>query len=714
MVSTAKTTQSVANRAQKATPKVVRIVVPLFLPNGLDYYWNDATTAPTVGTIVDIQVGRKNVHGMVLEVLDSSPFQGLKPAAPIKNLHSAENKTVQFDQKTTDFYTFVARYNLAAPGDPLRAGLIKNSVPTLGKRGKIPVHALGDVLPTQLNEEQRIAADAILTAVGQQQKFQPFLLDGVTGSGKTEVYFDVIEKLLKCTPTAKGCAPPAVGYEDGVGLEGRKPLPQAENPVFGAAQILILVPEIALTPQWLIRFEARFGFKPVAWHSGLAAGARAAAWWGVHTGSARVVVGARSALFLPWQNLGLVVVDEEHDPSYKQSDVFRYQGRDMAVVLARYWGCAAVLASATPSLETYNNALMGKYTHLTLKQRHGDAVLPKVQLVDLRKADLPKTEFISPQLVKALEATLNRTEQALIFMNRRGTAPLLLCKSCGHKAGCPRCDANLTAHGTRIICHYCGYTDQQPDTCASCETEGEMALYGPGTRRIVSELQTKFPHARVGVADSDALNTPAQMKALMADMADGKIDILVGTQMVAKGHHFPRLSLVGVVDGDMGLALGDVRASERTFQLLTQVSGRAGRDKTSGTVLIQTFEPEHDLFTALKAGDRDGFYTQELGKRKDWGDPPFGRLVGLILSGKTEKDVAKAGQMLAAATPKQDGIRVLGPAPAPLAKLKDMYRYRLLVKGETALQKYVQTWLASAKIPRHVRVVIDVDAEYFG
>ncbi len=678
MVSTAKTTQSVTNRAQK----VVRIVVPLFLPNGLDYYWDDETTAPTIGTIVDIQVGRKNVHGMVMEVLDSSPFQGLKPAVPVKNPHSDENKTVQFGQKTTDFYTFVARYNLAAPGDPLRAGLIKNSVPTLGKRGKIPVHVLGEVLPTQLNEEQRVAADAILTAVGKQQKFQPFLLDGVTGSGKTEVYFDVIETLLKKTDSQQ--------------------------------QVLILVPEIALTPQWLVRFEARFGFKPVAWHSGLAAGARAAAWWGVQTGSARVVVGARSALFLPWQNLGLVVVDEEHDPSYKQSDVFRYQGRDMAVVLARYWGCATVLASATPSLETYNNALRGKYTHLTLKQRHGDAVLPKVQLVDLRKADLPKTEFISPQLVKALEGTLARTEQALIFMNRRGTAPLLLCKSCGHKAGCPRCDANLTVHGTRIICHYCGYTDQQPDTCASCEIEGEMALYGPGTRRIVSELQTKFPEARIGVADSDALTTPAQMKALMAEMADGKIDILVGTQMVAKGHHFPRLSLVGVVDGDMGLALGDVRASERTFQLLTQVSGRAGRDKTSGTVLIQTFEPEHDLFTALKAGDRDGFYMQELGKRKDWGDPPFGRLVGLILSSKNEKDVAKAGQLLAAAAPKQAGVRVLGPAPAPLAKLKDMYRYRLLVKGETALQKYIQAWLAAAKIPRHVRVVIDVDAEYFG
>lgn len=656
--------------------QVVRVVVPLFLPNGLDYYWA-GDEAPEVGAIVDVQVGRKYVHGVVSEVLASSPFQGLKNAKPVLDM---ADKPVQLGVRTADFFTFVARYNLAAPGDPLRAALIKNAVPTLGKRTKIVCHELGALAAVPLSGEQQAAAAAIKAASG----FQPFLLDGVTGSGKTEVYFDIIEDILQR----------------------------------GDKQVLILVPEISLTPQVLERFERRFGFKPVAWHSGLAAGARASAWWGIYNGSAKVVVGARSALFLPWQSLSLVVVDEEHDPSYKQSDVFRYQGRDMAVVLARHWNCAVVLASATPSLESFNNAQAGKYGHLRLTERHGVAVLPRIKLVDLRREKLPSGEFMSAAMMSALVDVLTRGEQALIFMNRRGTAPLLLCKSCGHKAGCPRCDANLTAHGTRIICHYCGYTDQQPDTCAACEVEGEMALYGPGTRRIVAEVQAKvlekFPAARIGVADSDALSTPKKMQELMRAMTAGELDILVGTQMVAKGHHFPRLSLVGVVDGDMGLALGDVRAAERTFQLLTQVSGRAGRAETAGSVLIQTFEPEHTLFTALKTNDRDGFYAGELAQRRDWGDPPFGRLVGLILSGKNEQDVAKAGQLLAAAAPKTEGVRVLGPAPAPLSKLKDMYRYRLLVKGDGMLQKYVQGWLAAAKIPRHIRVVIDVDPEYFG
>lgn len=718
--------------------QIIRVVVPLFMPQGLDYVWRGAETA-AVGAMVDITVGRKNVHGVVVEILDKSPYKNLKGAEPV---YDDAGQLVVLPLQVVDYYRFVARYTLSAPGDPLRAGLVKGLVPQLLSqrmgvqlvealpqgvkmtaarekvlsvvevdkiyekselaalsgvsdgvvRGLVSAGFLEEVplqsqkeacpVPRVLNEEQAVAATSIKKALGT---FQPFLLDGVTGSGKTEVYFDVMAKVL------------GAGHE-----------PQNRG------QVLVLVPEIALTPQWLERFETRFGTRPVAWHSGLSQGARARAWWAVYSGEAQVVVGARSALFLPWQQLELVVVDEEHDGSYKQSDVFRYHGRDMAVVLARFWGCPAVLASATPSLETYQNALSGRYTHLTLKKRHGEAVLPSISIVDLKQGKLPSSQFLSEKLVGEVEKTLEKKQQALLFMNRRGTAPLLLCKTCGHKVMCSKCDANLTAHGTRMVCHYCGYTEQQPNTCPECHDEGSLGLYGPGTRRIVAEVQEKFPDARVAVADSDALTTAAQMSELVDKVANDRVDILVGTQMIAKGHHFPKLTFVGVVDGDMGLAQGDVRAAERTFQLLTQVSGRAGRDAVRGRVMIQTFEPEHDLFKALKAHDRDTFYADELAAREEWGDPPFGRLVAFILSGKREQDVAKAGQMLAQKAPKKEGVRVLGPAPAPLAKLNDMYRYRLLLKGQGALQGYVQAWLSEVEIPRGVRVVIDIDPEFFG
>lgn len=648
----------------------IRVGVPLFLPEGLDYIWR-AETKPTIGQMVEVPVGRQTVHGTILEVLTHSAYQNLKEATPVLNDDGAP---YTLPKQTLDFFRYVARYTLAAPGDPLRACLIKRRIPELGKRSKPYAAEPLPAAQVRLNEEQATAAEAIQKAEGT---FAPMLLDGVTGSGKTEVYFAAIESLLKKQ---------------------------------GGAQSLILVPEIALTPDWLTRFEQRFGFKPIAWHSGLTPAQRAIAWQAVYTGAAPVVVGARSALFLPWKNLSLVVVDEEHDPSYKQTEQFRYHGRDMAVVLAKFWNCPAVLASATPNLETFHNATSGKYQHLQLTQRHGDATLPVIKTIDLRNEELDKNQFISPKLEEKVNATLQKGEQALLFLNRRGTAPLLLCTECGHRIECPSCSANLTAHGTRMQCHYCGYTEQQPDVCPECESENTLRLFGPGTRRIVAEAQEKFPNARIAVADSDALTTANQMADLIEDMKSGQIDILVGTQMVAKGHNFPNLTMVGVLDGDMGLAQGDVRASERTFQLLTQVAGRAGRHATRGQVFIQTFEPDNPLFKNLISHDRDGFYAYELPHRKDWQDPPFGRLARLTITGKNESEVRQNAQKLAQNAPKEDSVRLLGPAPAPLAKLKDTYRYQLLLKSISPLQPYIQNWLKHVPLNKNIRVIIDIDS----
>ncbi|MFZ2587668.1 MAG: primosomal protein N', partial [Alphaproteobacteria bacterium] len=503
-----------------------------------------------------------------------------------------------------------------------------------------------------------------------------YLLDGVTGSGKTEVYFELVER---CYQAGK--------------------------------QALVLVPEIALTPQWLARFEVRFGVKPWVWHSGLAEGAKRATWWAALEGKAGVVVGARSALFLPFANLGLVVVDEEHDPSYKQDEAFRYHGRDVAVRLGQTWAAPVVLASATPSLESWQRAVEGKYRRLTLPDRFGGAMAP-ITLVDLKANKTAKGKFISPALATALADTVARREQALVFLNRRGNAPLLMCTACGVRRDCSRCDASLVVHGNRLQCHHCGLVEVLPDECPSCGS-AELVAYGPGTRRVLAEIQALLPTARVAVADSDAVGTAKQLGEMVRSIEAGEVDVVVGTQMVTKGHHFPNLTLVGVVDGDMGLAHGELRAAERTFQLLTQVAGRAGRADKAGQVLVQTFDPAHPLFQALIRHDRDGFYKHELASRKAWGQPPFGRQVALIVDG-LDKTLVEAGAMaLARAWPKEAPMRLLGPAPAPMAKVRDKYRYRLLLSGPKVEHGAVKGWVESTALPKGVRVEVDVDPVSF-
>ena len=540
-----------------------------------------------------------------------------------------------------------------------------------------------------LSEDQRAAAETLAAKVGAG--FSVTLLDGVTGSGKTEVYFEAVAAALHA---------------------GR--------------QVLVLVPEIALTGQWLARFARRFGAEPELWHSEIGQARRRRAWRRIAEGRARVVIGARSALFLPFADLGLVVVDEEHEASYKQEEGVIYHARDMAVVRASVGGIPAVLVSATPSLETVTNAESGRYDRVHLPARHGGAELPAIETVDMRRDPPPRRRWLSPPLVLALKQTLEAGEQALLFLNRRGYAPLTLCRSCGHRLQCPNCTAWLVEHRLtgRLQCHHCGHAAPLPKTCPECGAEDRMAACGPGIERLAEEVAALFPEARVAQMTSDTVRGPEAAAAFVAAIAGHDIDIVLGTQIVAKGHHFPMLTLVGVVDADLGLLGGDLRAAERTYQLLHQVAGRAGREDRPGRVLLQTYNPDHAVMRALAEGERDRFLEAEAAMRRQGNWPPFGRLAALIVSGPVEADVDKAAAMLARAAPHggqagggQGGgeVRVLGPAPAPLALLRGRHRRRLLLKAgrETDTQAVLRAWLARVRWPNGVRVQVDVDPYSF-
>ena len=532
-----------------------------------------------------------------------------------------------------------------------------------------------------LNTEQDLAAHVMKGAV-RGRRFGVSLLDGVTGSGKTETYFEAAAEALR---------------------QGR--------------QTLILLPEIALTVQFLDRFAARFGVRPAEWHSDLSQRERRRVYRAVMKGEARLVVGARSALFLPFKDLGLVIVDEEHEQAYKQEDGAIYHARDMAVVRARIEDCPVVLASATPSLESYVNATTGRYAHLRLTQRHGAAVLPDVRLIDLREDRGEPGTFLSPTLREALAVTVGSGEQAMLFLNRRGYAPLTLCEACGHKLVCRQCSAWLVEHRyrKRLVCHHCGYETGLPSECPQCHTQGAFTACGPGVERVMEEFKLTFPDARVAIASSDTMSGPAEMQAAIRAMMKREIDVLIGTQIVAKGHHFPQLTLVGVVDADLGGSDGDLRARERTFQLLHQVSGRAGRAEKPGLVLMQTRNPKDAVMQALIAADRDAFYEQEKKYREITHAPPFGRLAAIILSGHDGETVREAGRLLARTAPAARVIKVWGPTPAFYALLRGQTRERLLVQTEKNIdiQAYLRAWLAASTMPKNVRVVVDVDPVSF-
>jgi primosomal protein N' (replication factor Y) len=539
-----------------------------------------------------------------------------------------------------------------------------------------------DFVQSEFTPDQSAAATALKATVAKGG-YAVTLLDGVTGSGKTEVYFEAVADVIR---------------------RGR--------------QSLILMPEIALTAQFLDRFAARFGVRPAEWHSELSPRKRARTWRAVADGEVSVVVGARSALFLPYADLGLIVVDEEHDPAYKQEDGVHYHARDMAVVRGHIARIPIVLSSATPSLESVVNARRGRYQKLALPERFGGQLEPAVEAIDLRQAPPARGRFISPVLAGAMAIAIERGEQALLFLNRRGYAPLTLCRACGFRFSCPNCDAWLVDHRFRkhLVCHHCGFAMPHPAACPKCQAANSFVACGPGVERLEEEVRELFPQGRVLVLSSDLVVSVERLRQELDDVAQGRFDIVIGTQLVAKGHHFPMLNLVGVIDADLGLSNGDPRAAERTFQLLHQVIGRAGRDAGMGHGYLQTHQPEHPVMRALIAQDREAFYDAEIEVRERDHYPPFGRLASIVVSGPDKHDTESHARALARAAPTHDEVRILGPAEAPLALVRGRHRFRLLIKAPRNfdLSAYLRQWLAAApKKHGSIKLDIDVDPQSF-
>ncbi|RMF34712.1 MAG: primosomal protein N' [Alphaproteobacteria bacterium] len=546
-----------------------------------------------------------------------------------------------------------------------------------------PFARLDPALPGKtLTAEQAAAAAALREAAAGG--YSTTLLNGVTGSGKTEVYLEAVAECLS---------------------HGR--------------QALVLLPEIALTVDFLARVEARFGARPAEWHSGLTGAERRRVWRGVAEGAARLVIGARSALFLPFAELGLIVVDEEHDGAYKQEDGARYHARDMAVLRASIAGAAVVLASATPSLESWANAEAGKYRRLDLPHRFGAAGLPQMRAIDMRSERLAAGRWLSPTLERAVADRLAAGEQALLFLNRRGYAPLTLCRACGHQIGCRHCDARMVEHRFRriLMCHQCGASQPIPETCPECGAEDRLAAIGPGVERLGEEVAERFPDASVALLSSDLAGTARELKARIDEIAGGAADIIIGTQLVAKGHNFPLLTLVGVIDADLGLQGGDLRAAEKTFQLIRQVSGRAGRADRPGLALIQTHQPDHPVIRAILSGDQEAFWRAEAAARHQAGAPPYGRMAGVVVSAPEEaRAFAVARELARRAEPlRAVGAQLFGPAPAPIARIRGRTRLRLLIKAPkgAAIQPALRAWRDSVKLPAGVRVTIDIDPQSF-
>ncbi len=714
----------------------IHVLLPLPLAGAYDYLPGETGAVP--GDFVVVPLGRRQAVGIVWGVGSASPDA---PVAEAKLKSVVEVLDAPpMAEAMRRFISWVAAYTCADPGSVLRMAM---SVPAALQppRPRIGYHLAGpppermtpargrviDVLAggpaltrREISEAAGVGAGVVTGLAGagtlaevalpahappaepdwrragpvltaEQQNvaerledtvrrggFSVSLLDGVTGAGKTEVYFEAIARAL-----AKG------------------------------GQVLVLLPEIALTAQWLERFEARFGVAPRTWHSDLRQAERRATWRHIAEGRARVVVGARSALFLPFANLGLIIVDEEHDGAFKQDEGVCYHARDMAVARASLGEFPAVLVSATPSLESLVNAERGRYHHLRLPNRPGAAELPEIEAIDMRSAGLPAGEWISPLLRARIAETLAAGEQALLFLNRRGYAPLTLCKRCGHRLECPNCAAWLVEHRfqDRLRCHHCDFSRGLPEICPECEGEADFTPCGPGVERILEEAVALFPEARTEVVASDTVHGPLAAQAMVERIARGEIDLVIGTQIIAKGHNFPLLTCVGVIDGDLGLAGGDLRAAERTYQLLSQISGRAGRAERPGRAWLQTYMPEHPVMQALVSGDRDTFLEREGEARLAQGMPPYGRLSALIVSGPEEERVRTVAVALARAAPGDADLQVLGPAPAPLALLRGRFRYRLLLKASRAVRisEVTRAWVARVTPPPQVRVRIDID-----
>lgn len=656
----------------------VAVALPRPLYREFDYLL-PAGQAVVVGQVVTVPFA----HGMEVGVV-TGPGMGEMPEAKLKQVAQIHDFPV-LAPAMLRFLDAVAAYTMSAPGLVYRMAVPEKTAldPVINRRPREFKPANPDFATIILDPAQQAAADTLSAAI-TAGGYSVSVLEGVTGSGKTETYFAAIATALRA-----------------------------------GKQALILLPEIALTSRFLDRFAAHFGGQPATWHSHMTPAQRRQTLRAVATGACDVVVGARSALFLPFPNLGCVVVDEEHDAAYKQDDGVMYHGRDMAVLRGFHQGVPIILASATPSLETMQNVWAGKYRHVTLPQRYGGATLPAINVIDMRReGPASKGEFISPRLRDAVAQASAKGQQSLLFLNRRGYAPLTLCRGCGHRMECPNCSACLVTHrqGARLQCHYCGYHMPAPSACPACKAEDTLAALGPGVERIVEEVRDFLPQARIATLSSDTTVTDADLKEQLTQIYDQDVDVIVGTQIIAKGHHLPALTCVGVIDADMGLQGGDLRAAERSFQLLQQVSGRAGRIAgVTGSVFIQTYQPEARVIQALCANDRDAFMAAEAAARQAASMPPITRLVALIVTGQEEGATLNAARALAALLPGDEHYRCLGPAAAPLYRLRRRFRQRLLIQAARGfgVQALLRDTLTRLTLPKGVEVRVDVDPYSF-
>lgn len=649
-------------------------MLPVPVGNGYDYLYADENP-PVSGSLVEVPFGKTTLTGIVW-----GAGEGTVSTNKLKHLHGVVEAPA-LPEVTRQFVDWVANYTLTPPGLVTKMVLAGSYTP-LKAKDQLPTSAISaDHFQPELTASQAEAA-ATLVEMVETGKFAVTLLDGVTGSGKTEVYCEAIAAALRRDQ-----------------------------------QALLLLPEIAMTAALMDRLTARFGERPVEWHSELSAKQRRLNWHAILQGKAKFIVGARSALFLPYPALGVIVIDEEHEAAYKQEEGVIYQARDMAVVRANLGAVPVVLASATPSLETMHNVQQGKYRHLKLQQRYGQASLPRIATVDLRQEKMPIQSYLSAPVIAALEQTVSAGHQAMLFLNRRGYAPLTLCRRCGHRLNCPNCTSWLIEHKAsgRLHCHHCAYSCSLPQKCPSCSAEASFAACGPGVERVAEEIKRRLPQMRFAIMASDVMAGPKAAAELIQQMNDHAIDLLIGTQIMAKGYHFPRLTFVGVVDADLGLSGGDPRAAERTFQLLQQVSGRSGRAENSGTVLLQTTAPEHPVMQALVAADRDAFYAAEMRERELYRLPPFSRLASITVSCLEQKTSLAIAADIAARAPQSQRLRVLGPAPPPFALLRGKHRMRLMVQADrqVALSAVIREWLAGLNIPRNVKIVVDIDPYSF-
>lgn len=642
--------------------------------------------------------------GAVLRLIVNVPDAFSPPHCDQLYSYAPNNKIRMTEARQSVADAFASNDNEPMPAADIKniaraSGAVVNAMIKNGTLMPVALRPRGASFPTYqdmgnvtLNDGQSAAAAAIGDAVAQGG-FSVHLLDGITGSGKTQVYFDA-----------------------------------AWHAYSAGKSVLLMMPEIALTAQFMGRFAHRFGAAPVVWHSNLTAARRREIWRGVLDGSIKMVVGTRSALFLPWQDLGLIVVDEEHDTSYKQEDMGNYHARDMAVLRGKIGGFPVLLASATPSAETLQNANDGKYKHLKLLSRFGGAQLPTIETIDLRESrpveyiatgaepdSAPVAGNLSPALCDEIQRTLAARQQVMLFINRRGFAPIVQCKKCGWTAQCHDCSVGMTYHKKlgKLLCHMCGRTETLPTTCPDCG--GAVSMRGAGLERIQDEVAVKFPTARTALVSSDTIYSRQALERIVEKMESGEIDIIIGTQILAKGHHFPNLTLVGVVDADMGLFGTDFRAAEHTFQQLFQVAGRAGRGEIAGRVLLQTYQPTHPVLTSICAGDRDTFMAADMDARRAAKMPPYGQLIALIVEGPRESILQKFCADLAAAAPVATGVKIMGPIAAQIYQVRNMYRMRFLVAGDarTHLQPVVSRWVNKVRVPTNIRVKIDVGPQNF-